>query len=311
MLLQILAILVGVAILYFGGELLVRFSSALASALGVSPLVIGLTVVAFGTSAPELAAGVVAAVENAPEIAIGNVVGSNIANIGLILGLTVLLAPLPAERHFVRREVPFMIGTSALFLPFLLTGELSRWQGVVLIALLGVFLYVQLKSGEAARETAELDLQTRASTFGALLGSILGLALLLGGAQLLVWGAREAARELGVSERIIGLTVVAFGTSVPELAGCLVAAVRREIGLVLGNIIGSNIFNVVGILGTVVLIRPIPVTFGGFGVDTLIMIAFSVVLWLFFLNGDRLARGEGVVLIAGYVAYIAFVSFQA
>jgi cation:H+ antiporter len=310
MVLQILAIILGIVVLYFGGELLVRYSTALASALGVSPLVIGLTVVAFGTSAPELAAGIVAALQDSPGIAIGNVVGSNIANIGLILGLTVIITSLPAERHFVRREVPFMIATSALLVPFLLLGELARWQGVILLSLLGLFLYVQKRAGDLHRESEQFEATARAGTFGALLGSLVGLVLLVAGAQALVWGAVGLARGVGVSERVIGLTVVAFGTSVPELAGCLVAAARREIGLVLGNVIGSNIFNVLGILGTVVLIHPLEADFATFGLDVLVMLAFSVLLLFFFLNGHRLSRWEGVVLVCGYAGYIALLALQ-
>ncbi|HVS15871.1 MAG TPA: calcium/sodium antiporter [Thermoanaerobaculia bacterium] len=308
MLIQLFAIAAGVAILYAGGEVLVRYSTALAKTLGVRPLVIGLTVIAFGTSAPELAAGVLAAVQDHPEIAVGNVVGSNVANIGLILGLTVVFTPLVAARRFVQREVWFMIGTGALLIPFVLTGSFERWHALVLLAMMALFMVMLLRAGGAAPEVPEEVPDTTA--WASFLGAVAGLALLIGGAQLLVWAAVGMARGFGVSERIIGLTVVAFGTSVPELAGCLAAAAKRQGDLVLGNVIGSNVFNTLLIMPTVILIRPFPVTFDGFGIDLLVMVGFSLALPVFFLKDHTLQRVEGALLVAGYLGYIAFLALQ-
>ncbi|HVS66150.1 MAG TPA: calcium/sodium antiporter [Thermoanaerobaculia bacterium] len=309
MLIQLFSIVAGVGILYYGGEILVRYSTALAISLNVKPLVIGLTVIAFGTSAPELAAGVLAAVQRHPELAVGNVIGSNIANIGLILGLTVVITPLVAAREFVRREVLFMLATGALLIPFVLTGRFTRWQAIVLLAAMALFLWTLLRSGSAVPE----DLDEEAPETSALLsflGSVAGLALLIGGAQLLVWASVEMARGFGVSERVIGLTVVAFGTSVPELAGCLAAAAKKHTDLVLGNVIGSNVFNTLLVLPTTILIRPFPVSFGGFGVDLLVMVGFSVAVVVFFARDRTLTRWEGVLLCLGYLVYIGYLAVQ-
>jgi cation:H+ antiporter len=311
MLLYWLAVAGGVALLYIGGELLVRYATDLAQAFGVRPLIIGLTVIAFGTSAPELAASVVAAAAGAPGIAVGNVVGSNIANIGLILGLTVALAPLAAENQFVRREVPFMVLAGVLLVPFVLTGVLARWHALVMLAMMAVFMWWQLVQARAGGEPAATEGPSAAKAkLWASLGAIAGLVVLLAGAQGLVWGAKALASSFGVSERIIGLTVVAFGTSVPELASSLVAAYRRKAELVLGNIIGSNIFNTLFILPAAMLVRPIPASWADYGVDVQVMIAFSVLLMLFFLASRRLARWEGVVLMLGYCAYVGYLANQ-
>ena len=308
MLIQLFSIAAGVGILYYGGEILVRYSTALALALNVRPLVIGLTVIAFGTSAPELAAGVLAAVQRHPELAVGNVIGSNIANIGLILGLTVVFTPLVAARQFVRREVLFMLATGALLIPFVLTGRFTRWQAIVLLAAMALFLWTLLRSGSAVPE--DLDEAPETSALLSFIGSVAGLALLIGGAQLLVWASVEMARGFGISERVIGLTVVAFGTSVPELAGCLAAAAKKHTDLVLGNVIGSNVFNTLLILPTTILIRPFPVSFGGFGVDLLVMVAFSVAVVVFFARDHTLTRWEGALLCLGYLAYIGYLAVQ-
>jgi cation:H+ antiporter len=309
MLLYWLAVAAGVVLLYLGGELLVRYSTDLAQAFGVRPLLIGLTVVAFGTSAPELAASVVAAATGAPGIAVGNVVGSNIANIGLILGLTVALSPLSAENQFIRREVPFMIAAGVLLVPFVLTGVLVRWHALVLLAMMGFFTWWQLLQARVGDEPEAAEGRARAKLVASA-GALAGLVLLLAGAQGLVWGAKALAIAFGISERVVGLTVVAFGTSVPELASSLVAAYRRKAELVLGNIIGSNIFNTLFILPGAILVRPLPVSFDVYGVDLQVMIAFSVVLWVFFWTGRRLVRTEGVVLLAGYLAYVGFLASQ-
>lgn len=303
-----LLIALGIALLYVGGELLVRHASRLATAYRVSPLVIGLTVVAFGTSAPELATSLLAAVRGSAEIALGNVIGSNSANIGLILGLTALIYPLTTQARFVRREVPFMIGVGVLLVVILANGVVGRPEGALLLGLLALYLGVLLRGGE--RPDVE---QAFAQAYGdkavrpvwAMLGALLGLSLLVGGAQALVEGAVSLARTLGVSERVIGLTLVAVGTSLPELASSLIAALRRESDIVLGNLIGSNIFNVLGILGVTALAAPLALPLAAVRLDLLVMLGFSLLVLPFLATGLRLGRREGAVLLIAYAAYVA------
>src|SRR5690625_3476492 len=222
---NILLILLGVLLLYAGGELLVRNATKLAALWGLSPLVIGLTIVAFGTSSPELAASLIAALQDSPEIAIGNVVGSNIANVGLILGLTALIYPLRTQASVIRREVPFMV-LAALLIPIaLLDGTVSRLEGAIGVLLLAGFTYMLIRTDEKPEVTQEYEAEYSGaqaakppSPLLAILGILAGLALLVGGAQSLVTGATAIARALGVPELVIGLTLVAVGTSLPELA---------------------------------------------------------------------------------------------
>jgi cation:H+ antiporter len=309
--LDIVLVAVGIVLLYGGGESLVTGSIALAGRLGLSPLLIGLTVVAFGTSAPELAATLAAALEGAPEVAFGNVVGSNVFNVGLILGVGAVVFPLSAGARFLRREMPFMIFTGALMFWLVADGVIGRIEGVVLLALLAGYLVVLLRKQEepprVAEEFAEEYGEAPAPLWSSTARVVVGIALLVLGAKVLVLGAIGLARELGISERVIGLTIVACGTSLPELASSVVAAARREGDLVLGNVVGSNIFNVLAILGTTGLVAPIRVGVGlGVWVDLGVMLLFSVVLWPFLMTRGRLERWEGAVLLAGFVGYMVF-----
>lgn len=311
----LLLIVVGIGVLWAGGEVLVRSVTGLAALLRVSPTVVGLTVVAFGTSAPELAAAVSAALRDSPGLVYGNVIGSNIANVGLILGLSALLAPLhnhdeASERQavrLVRRELPFMLVTSGLVLTFTAFGRFGRFEGVVLLALMAFFLVVLVRSGDT-----EAPGPGGLSAFKAVAGSVLGLALLVVGAdRLLVPAAVDLALAVGVSERVIGLTVVAFGTSVPELAACLVAAYRNHHGIVLGNIIGSNVFNILLVLPAAVLVRPFATTFSAEGVDAVVMLFFSVLMFLAIytlMHGRSIGRPWGVLMLAAYGVYVARVA---
>jgi cation:H+ antiporter len=310
-LIDLLLVAVGVALLWIGGESLISGATALARRLGMSPLVVGLTVVAFGTSAPELAATLAAALQGSPEVAFGNVVGSNIFNVGLILGVAALVFPLAARARFLRREMPFMIATSALLLPLVANGRIGRLEAVLLLALLGGYLWVLLRKDEESARVAEEFAQEYAEVEAPLWASVLrvavGIGVLVVGAQVLVSGAVGIAREAGVSERVIGLTLVACGTSLPELASSLVAAARRQGDIVLGNVVGSNIFNVLAILGTTSLIVPIHIEVGaGTWIDLAVMIAMSLALWPFLHTNRRLERWEGVLLIAGFATYMAW-----
>lgn len=299
----------GVVLLYAGGEVLVNSASNLARAFGLGPLVIGLTVVAFATSSPELFATLVGVLEGAPDLSMGNVLGSNIANIALILGLSALLRPLVGRGHFLRREIPLLIAVALVPFLVLMDGEISRLEGAVLFALLVGYLVYLLRNGEPPEVIHEYAAQFEHPPWprwqGAL-GVAGGLALLVLGAHLLVDGAVDIARMLGISERVIGLTLVAFGTSLPELASSLVAARRREGDIVLGNIVGSNIFNVLCVLGLTATVRPIAVVRSTITLDLWTGLALSVALLPLLLLGRRmrLARGEGAVLLASYLVYI-------
>lgn len=318
---------VGIALLYFGGELLVDGATRLAQLLGMKPLVIGLTVVAFGTSSPEIAATLVATLEGAPQLALGNVFGSNIANIGLILGLSAVLAPLVAESRFVNREIPFLIFISFLVAPLaFFGGGFSLIDSLLLLILMAVYLFVLLRDGESrvveeqfeqlvSAEVPAADAfpsksleAAKSSRWPSILRVVAGIVLLVLGAEALVRGAVDIARAFGFSDRVIGISLVALGTSLPELAGCLVATLRRQGDLILGNVIGSNIFNVLLILGLTVLVRPIEVTWGELVPDLSVMILFAVVLVPLLLMGRRrvLHRWEGALLLLGYLGYMVW-----
>jgi cation:H+ antiporter len=302
-------IVLGVALLYGGGELLIRGATHLARQLGLSRLVIGLTVVAFGTSSPELAATLVASLKGSPEIALGNVLGSNVANIGLILGAAALTGPLVARGQIVLREIPFMIGVGVLLLALVeWKNDLGLIDGLIFLSVFTVYLYVLFRFDEIPEVEEELRGQLRQSGSTLLNVALVagGILLLVGGADSLVRGGVAVARELGVSERVIGLSMVALGTSLPELASSLVAMARKEADILLGNIIGSNVFNVLLVLAITVLVRPMQVDLAVFGLDIWIAILFSmlVVPLLFFGKRNRLYRIEGALLLLAYGFYI-------
>lgn len=307
---ELLYIALGIALLYFGGDFLVRNSSLLARAFGISPMVIGLTVVAFGTSSPELAASLTAALQGSPEIALGNVVGSNIANIALILALTAVMYPLRAEAYFLRREMPIMIGTAGLLLLMLLDGYLGAFEGLMLLVLLIVYLWILFRGPEKSEVQDEFRQEygqaARKPSWRAVLGALLGLGLLVGGAQLLVTGATSLARGFGVPELIIGLTLVAVGTSLPELATSIIAALKREPDIALGNIVGSNIFNILGILGITTLAQAIAVPYSTVAFDLWVMLGLSTLLLPFLVTGLRLGRREGTAFLVLYVMYVVY-----
>lgn len=310
MIISIVLVIIGACLLYVGGEMLVRSSTNLAKKLGVSSLVIGLTVVAFGTSSPELAATLMSAFQGVPEVAIGNVIGSNIANIGLILGLTAITYPLLTRRAFALQEVPIMILVMLLAIPVLWDGQVARFEGLALVLFLALYLFYQFRKGSS---TIKLEVETTTMPIWlAVLGTALGVAILVVGARILVSGAVTIAQSLGVSERIIGLTIVAFGTSLPELASSLVAAIKKETDLILGNIIGSNVFNVLAILGITALVFPINPNFNslmsntGLLIDIGLMMFLGVLIIPFMLGKSRLERVEGLVLFTIYIVYIVF-----
>ena len=287
--------------LFFGGEALVRGSVSIARRMSIPPLLIGLTVVGFGTSTPELLVSVDAAWRGVPDIAIGNIVGSNIANILLILGLSALVWPIRVMGATLRRDTAVMMVAVLVLLPIFAMGQITRLSGLALfVGLVAYLVWAYLNPGEAESE----NLSPPASTLVSILWIIGGLVALMVGARLLVDGAVSIARGYGISEAFIGLTIVAVGTSLPELATSLIAAFRRQSEIAIGNIVGSNIFNVLGILGVTAVIAPIPVASRFLTFDLPIMIMVSLVLTGLLLSRPVIGRGVGVVMLAGYVIYV-------
>jgi cation:H+ antiporter len=292
---------VGLVALFFGGEYLVRGATAIARHFRLSPMVIGLTIVGFGTSAPEMLVSVQAALAGQPAIAIGNVLGSNIANILLILGLSALIAPLLIPVRKLWRDLAFMLAATAVIWVMLLDGQVTRLDGVLLIAGLLIFLVTAFVTGKSDEDqTIEGDIpQWKAWAF-----TLGGLVVLVIGARFLVDSATDIARAFGISEAIIGLTIVAVGTSLPELATSVIAAIRKQTEIAVGNIVGSNIFNIFGILGTTAVLAPIPADprFAAIDMPWAMGTAVGLTVLAFVLGG--LPRIAGVVLLAAYGGYL-------
>ena len=310
MLLALLSIAAGLVLLYGGAEGLVRGASALALRMGLTPLVVGLTVVAFGTSAPELVVSLQAALAGRDAIALGNVVGSNVANIAFILGLAAILQPMRVHGQLLKLDVPMMLGSASLLVVMLLDGHLGRFEGGSLFAMLVLYLGYNVWKARTERQglppaLAAPDVPASLPAGRALFFAGAGLALLALGADLLVDGAVVMARAAGLSEAVVGLTVVAIGTSLPELATSLVATLRGEGDIALGNVVGSNIFNVLGILGISALVHPLERS-GVAPVDLLVMLAASMLLLPLLRSGLLLARWEGALLLSVYTVYMLY-----
>lgn len=291
--------ILGLCLLFLGGEFLIRGAVALARSFGVPPLVIGLTIVGFGTSAPELLVSLQAALGGTPDIAVGNVLGSNIANVLLILGLTAAVLPVPVAFARLRRDLMVMAAASALLALMLQGASLTRGEGLILLTALGLYLWRCLGGGPpAALPAAGLG---RPVAFALAAG---GLVMLVLGARLMVDSATDMARALGVSEAVIGLTIVAIGTSLPELTTSLLAARRGQSEIAVGNVIGSNIFNILGILGTTALVQPIPVNPAFRGLDLgLTLVAAAGLVAVSYLH-DRISRRTGALMVAAYGFYL-------
>lgn len=299
----------GILLLYLGGEGLVRGSVAVGRHFGISSMVIGLTIVSVGTSSPELAATLSGVFQDAPAISFGNVVGSNIANLGLVLGATALIWPLDIAARFIRQEVPIMLVVSASLFFVVLDGVVGRFEGIVMLVALIIYVHSLLRSDEKPEVEEEFDRAyggERQALWKSILAIVVGIGLLVIGADVLIKGAVGLARAIGVSERVIGLTMVAFGTSLPELASSVVAATRHEGDLVLGNLIGSNIFNVLFILGTTSAILPFAVDTQAVRPDLIVMMSVSLLAWALLRSGRRLARKEGLLLMVTYVGYVTY-----
>ena len=304
-----LLIAVGLVGLLLGGEMLVRGAVGVAARLGLPPMVIGLTLVGFGTSTPELLTSVQAALAGAPGIALGNVVGSNTANILLILGVAALLLPVAVSPGTFRRDGAALALATALCVAATLAGTIGRLWGAALVAGLALFLFTTLRSSRADPDAAADELPgLRAALPVSLVLSAAGLAVTIVGAKLLVDGAVSVARDFGVSEALIGVTIVAIGTSLPELATTLVAARRGQNDVAFGNVIGSNIFNVLGILGITALVSPLAVAPQIAAFDIWVMTAATVGLIAAAVTGWRITRAEGAALLVAYAAYIGWLA---
>lgn len=298
-----LYLLAGLTGLFLGGEFLVRGSVGIARRMAIPPLLIGLTVVGFGTSTPELLVSVEAAWRGVPDIALGNIVGSNIANILLIVGLSALVWPIRVIGATLRRDTAVMMAAALVLVPIFYLGQVGRLSGALLVAgLAGYLVWAYLRPGVAVIE--EEGVPAPSSLPVSALWVAGGLVALILGARFLVDGAVNIARGYGISEAFIGLSIVAVGTSLPELATSLIAALRRQSEIAIGNIVGSNIFNLLGILGVTALITPIPVAQRFLSFDLPVLIAVSLVLAVFLVTRPVIGRGVGVAMLAGYAAYI-------
>jgi cation:H+ antiporter len=326
-LLTAVALVGGLVLLIVGGELLVRGGSGLGRAFGLSPLVVGLTIVAFATSAPELAVSLDASLSGSPGLAVGNVVGSNITNVLLVLGVAALVLPVAVRRQLVRVDVPVVVVLSVLALVLMLDGSVGRLDAALLLGLLVAYTAVTVvlgrrserasvtaPAGPPAERAAVLaeDLPAPRPRVDVLLVAV-GVALLVVGARLLVGAATDIATAFGISDLVIGLTVVAVGTSLPELATSVIAAVRGEQEMAIGNVVGSNIFNLTAVLGLTAAISPggVPVDAAALRFDVPVMVAVSVALVPVVFTGLTIARWEAAVFVAYYVAYVAYLLLAA
>ncbi len=307
-----LAVLVGFGLLSAGADRFVTGAAATARDLGVSPLIIGLTIVGFGTSAPEMLVSAVAAWNGAPGLAIGNALGSNIANIGLVLGLSALIAPIAVHSDTLRREFPILFAAMVVCLLLFSDRLLSRFDGLLLLAGLGVILYwIVSLSTRSRTDPLGVELEQEIPGFvplsRAFLWLILGLAALLVGSRLLVWGGVNIAQALGVSELVIGLTIVAIGTSLPELATSIASAIKEEHDIAIGNVLGSNMFNLLGVVGIAGAIHPAVLDEHVLSRDFAVMTALTIVLFAMaygFKGPGHINRVEGGLLTLFYIAYL-------
>ncbi|MDZ7785244.1 MAG: calcium/sodium antiporter [Halioglobus sp.] len=310
---NLLFLALGILLLFLGGESLIRGALAAARRLGISPLLSGLVIVGFGTSSPELAVSVDAAINQRPDIAVGNVLGSNIGNILLILGLCAVISPIAVRPVILRRDGVVAFAAAGLFAVLAGDGALGRADAAILLSALAAYLVfswwserqgtapsAELHKAEAGELAVLPETVTRT-----VIAIVMGLVLLIAGSQALLVGAVGIAEHFRLSEAVIGLTVVAVGTSLPELTVSLIAALRRHADVAIGNILGSNIFNVLCILGVAALLQPLPVHERMLSFDQWIMLGVTALLLVFLYTGKRLSRTEGVMLLAGYLGYVA------
>lgn len=317
---------IGLLMLYYGAEWLVKGASNMARSLGLTPLVIGLTVVAFGTSAPELVVSVISSFQEKSMIAVGNVVGSNICNIALVLGVASLFMPIKSNKAVVNRDIPIMLGISLYLLVISLNSKIGRLEGATLLG--GIIIYVflnyycavkgtnQASSKERlSKELAVEDIEYISSRAKQITLIVAGILFVVTGAEILIKSAVKIMHTFGISEKFIGLTVVALGTSLPELATSVVAAIKKEMDISIGNLVGSNVFNILGVLGAASLVRPVLIPGGfiqsGLLIDYLVMMFISFLPWIMMKKTNTVMRRDGVVLLFCYVGYIVYLSVKA
>lgn len=306
--LDVLFIIIGLALLILGGNWLLKSAVALSLKLSIPKIVIGMTVVSFATSAPELIVSIKAALDGSPDLALGNVVGSNIANLGLVLGVTVVLGSINVRKSFYTTDWPVMMMASLLFVGFIyFDGVLEPYEGVILVVFLFLFLVYLLRFQKTAvvDELPEDDVPLPLYKTALFLG--IGGVALWGGSELLIEGAKNLATSLGVSERVIGITVVSVGTSIPELAASVIAVLKKEKAISVGNLIGSNIFNLLAVLGITSIITPVRVIDQGLlthDIFWMLGISFIILPLVFFPKGLRLGWRDGLILLASYAAFV-------
>lgn len=310
-----LLLVVGFALLIKGADWFVDGASSIAKILRISPLLIGLTIVAFGTSSPEATVSILAALDGSAEVSLGNVIGSNIFNITLVVGLTALLNPLKVESETIRKEIPFTLLGSAVLLVLIsdiaLQGFsenlLTRSDGLIFLLIFAVFMYYIFEVARNNRDKIPVEETSEKATWGKnIFRTIIGLAAIIFGGELVVRNSTEIAVSLGMSETLVGLTIVAIGTSLPELVTSIMAAIKKQSEIALGNIVGSNIFNILFVLGTSSLITPLPVNSKIF-VDIGLLVVLTVILLVFSRTNFRIGKIEGTFLAVAYILYLVFI----
>lgn len=310
-----LLLLIGFALLIKGADLFVDGSSNIARLLRVSPIVIGLTIVAFGTSSPEATVSIIAALKGSSDVSLGNVIGSNIFNITLIVGVAAFLYPLKVESDTIKKEIPFtllasvalLILISDTLLQGIASNSLSRADGLIFLLLLSIFIYYVFEVAMKSRQSAtELEIPDDIKWGKSILFGLIGLVGIVFGGQLVVTNGTKIAMSLGMSETLVGLTIIAIGTSLPELATSITAALKKESEIAFGNIVGSNIFNILFVLGTSSVITPLPVNDKVF-IDIIIMIVITAILLLFSRTRYRIGKIEGLTLVAIYAIYLGYI----
>lgn len=308
MIFDIVLIIAGVAMVLYGADRLTEGASALARRMNVSEIIIGLTIVAAGTSAPELFVSLVSALKGTPDMAIGNVVGSNTMNAMLIVGCAAVVAPMSISRNTVRKDIPFAVVASVLLPLLTIDAAIGRIDGIILLAGFAAFMYYTLSQAKAG-ETAPSDETKMQNPWLSVFFVVLGLALLVIGSNIFVDSASRVAYALGLSEAVVGLTIVAGGTSLPELATSVVAARKGQSAIAIGNVIGSNVFNILMILGLTATISPMQIQ-GITHIDLLMMLGSIVMVWLFSRTKYTVERWEGALLTVVYIAYVCWLLSQ-
>uniref|UniRef100_A0AB33IS10 Calcium/sodium antiporter n=1 Tax=Prevotella sp. GTC17254 TaxID=3236794 RepID=A0AB33IS10_9BACT len=309
MILNIVFILAGIVLVLWGADRLTDGAVALAEKMNIPQIVIGLTIVAMGTSMPEFCVSLVSALKGTPDLAVGNIVGSNIFNALLIVGTAAMVAPMTILHSTVKKDIPFALVASVVLLMMCMDGDISRIDAGILLVLFGIFMYATLKGAKTENATAEQPAKQPMNVWKAVGFLLLGLACLIVGSNIFVDGATNVAHTLGVSDAVIGLTIVAGGTSLPELATSVVSARKGQSGIAIGNVLGSNVFNILAILGITGIISPMMIQ-GITTTDLSVMVVAMIMLWLFSFTKYTIARWEGAVLAATFIGYLTYLLYQ-